>query len=686
MPKKIDLNKTSSIDLSKTGNLDLAKAGGSNLNIKVKGAGTNNFTTIGITDPVPGLQPIGNTGFWVTPSEPTDVSNCSLYPDSFYCGGIPLSLTPVGADVEVAIDACYVGMSITPIVGFFKLPPVQIVYQHSTEPECYPPKPYEYEPEKDAPKKPPTLPKNPCSKAGNCVLLFVAEEKGHWVHLANPGNPLQGEVYIERHVELLDFQFPYIDFVALEEAETRGYLDPYFYVQARATVRISGFYKESGFYHDTDYGLNGPGYPPFGGSDAFGQEFYGYSHDKQEELFCNSRYLQKSRDNTGGGTPHALMLLNDYDTALEAVDFAAVNSDYLNYKYWNNDNSTLDEPYNKSQSIKKIGYQILCATPATPPLLPPHTLPKPPPDEMDCCPQILSLLAQLKQKLIQTELKVNKLAEVVGIEEYPASLPASLISKDQGWLGNMIPDAPATLPNLTQLVVQQIKYIDELFGQWEIPIEVKDSDPLTPGDQPIGIKLPNLAEYAAESFLLQFRGSIDQATMLNMMTRILIEVGQIKQQDFRAYGLLQTLVDYLGFDYSESQKDLPLSFNPQEDSFEKLLKEIVIKVPYAEYTEKRDFRADLFRLLEAAAITKAVNTRKVPGGNSPGAMKSHIMQTIKDKAAQIKKEEDKQKTDMDKFIDNTEKGFPILPGVEDPNKPYGRPYEQRPEIKKIKEE
>lgn len=290
------------------------------------------------------------------------------------------------------------------------------------------------------------------------------------------------------------------------------------------------------------------------------------------------------------------------------------------------------------------------------------------------------------QNLEPPNIILNKIAAAIGVDEYPAELPASLISKDEGWLGNLIPNAPATIPNLTQLTVQLIKYLDELFGQWEIPIEVKDVDPLTPGNQPLGIKLPNLAEYAAESFLLQFRGSIDQATMLNMMTRLLMEVGQIKQQDFRAYGLLQTLVDYLGFDYSETKKDLPLSFDPTKESFQDILKEIVVKVPYSEYTEKRDFRADLIRLLEAAAITKATNTRKVPGGNNPAAMKTHIIQTIKDKAAQLEKEETKQKSDMDKFIADTEAGHPTLPGVVDPEKPYGRPYEQRPEIKKLKED
>lgn len=54
------------------------------------------------------LEPIGDTGFWVTPDEPADPQDCARYPDSPWCGG-------TGVDWEAVVDVAPV--SVTPYVS-----------------------------------------------------------------------------------------------------------------------------------------------------------------------------------------------------------------------------------------------------------------------------------------------------------------------------------------------------------------------------------------------------------------------------------------------------------------------------------------------------------------------------------------------------------------------------------------
>ena len=280
---------------------------------------------------------------------------------------------------------------------------------------------------------------------------------------------------------------------------------------------------------------------------------------------------------------------------------------------------------------------------------------------------------------------LQKIATCLGVDEYPASLPPSLISKDQGWLGNLIPEANIEIPNLTRLLSQFIKYFDEILGQWEIPIEVKDSDPTTPGDQPIGFKIPNLAEGFAEMFGLLLQSSSNLELLVNMQTRTLIEVGQDKQQNFISYKLLQALVDYINFDYKEVGTELPMMFKPGEDEVDKMLVECMTKVTVAEFDDKIDFQRHLLVLLEMAKMWKAQNFKKLDLGTG---MKQQILDRIKALGQQseelsVEKKDADGKDQFDRFCEDVETQFAATPGILDAAHPYGGDFEDRPRIKKL---
>lgn len=275
---------------------------------------------------------------------------------------------------------------------------------------------------------------------------------------------------------------------------------------------------------------------------------------------------------------------------------------------------------------------------------------------------------------------VDKLSKAVGVDEYPASLPSSLITEDEGFIGNLIPNPNTEVKNLTQLIGWVVERFDEIAGQFEIPIEIKDSDPTTPGDQPKGIKIPNIAEGIAEIMGLLLQTTINSETLVSLTTRTLIETGQDKQQNFKGYMLLQALTEYIGFNYEDKKILLPMTFTPGKESLDEMLQETDIEVAVPEYNEKLNLQADLARYRKAAGIIDSVFFRKI---NPNADAKPQVMKYIKDAydlARKVNKEDDK---DFEKFLEDAEIGFTKTPGISDSTNPYGNSYSERPKIRDL---
>lgn len=274
----------------------------------------------------------------------------------------------------------------------------------------------------------------------------------------------------------------------------------------------------------------------------------------------------------------------------------------------------------------------------------------------------------------------QKLLTVIGVDEFPASLPKSLITKTEGFPGNFIPDANVEIPSLAKLVSWFIEQFDALVGQFEIPIEIKDTDPTTPGDQPAGLKLPNIAESIGEIVVLLLQISIDAQTLVNIATRNLVETGQDKQQNFITYKLLQALTDWVGFKYKDTKAKLPMTFNPGKSQFHELLQDTEIQVVVPEFDEKVGLEADLMRFRKAASILDSAFFKKI---NPNGDIKAQMFQSIRDALAlaqTINKDTDQA---WETEIEQIEEGFTDTPGLSNPNLPYGQDYARRPKIRNL---
>lgn len=608
--------------LKKTGYIDLTKPNEvSNYNdiFKKKDPKSPKLPFIEETEALPGLVPLGDTGFYINPDQAVDPEDCSLWPDSPYCGGNPFTLEPIGLEFQYIANECDIGISITPVLGFIKLPPIQIVKKNVDNPDCL------IKP--DTPQKP------------------IITDNGLEDVILQPLPP--GCRYVCWFIRVIRHYFVYttpektIDKATLSETVI-SYKPEFIGFDGDEIVSYKGFYIGNGI-GGTSLGRTGGG----------GVNYFVLENDLAEDV-------------TDVGF-HQLFI--------EGYENVEIESHVIKPRFGTKCFHT--------KMICKPGSAPLSMyfAPPPPPKLPP--LPPPEKEKMNCCPQLLVAIAQLKLLVIENSIKINQLSEVVGVDEYPASLPASLISKDEGFIGNLIPNPNIEVKSLTSLLGWFFERFDEIMGEWEIPIQIKDTDPTTPGDQPKGIRLPNLAETLAELFSMAFQNTVNNDLLINILTRNLVETGQVKQQGFKSYGLLQTLVDYFNYDYADVSKDLALSFVPNKLNFDEMLKDTTIQVAYPEYRDKDDFKKSLYKLLEAAAIIKAVNWRKI---DTKGDVKAQFIEKVKAQANMLKAEAERQGISLDAFLIEAEKGFPSTPGMPDPGEPYGEPFEDRPIITKLQEE
>ncbi|MBD2001919.1 MULTISPECIES: hypothetical protein [Cyanophyceae] len=664
-----------------------------------------NLPWVEIVEQQKGLTPISNTGFYRSPDEPADPRDCNRYPDSPYCGGIPLDFAPISLDPAVVVNSCgqVVGIQINPVVAFVKLPPVQLI---RVDPNCDPipeppPPPPPPPPTKPTTKPPPPPAPTPISfECFEGTYTFENSSNNYASYYLPMIEDIENFINNSNEFDsITEHTFVYDPATTLPDTlgRTTRIVDKVnliFYDDVpNLFVSVDGFFQardpeeESGFRYVSVHP-------------------YGYT--------IRTNYLSYD-GNTPREFPH-IFVDKEYFVSFFIPNFTC-------------DNGEPPTPLNE---------------PPPPPPPPDRGRPSPPPPPRPCCmsccpsspnPTSDALLRLIYMEVLNTKAKVNalterietieenvgdfprtiqvfdydettkgvqpvalqvasiaesipvlaarteKVAKLIGVDEFPAQIPESLITKDEGWLGNMIPNQPVYENNIASVLGRVIKYVDEIAGQFEIPIEIKDADPTTPGAQPVGLKISNIAEGLGELILLGLQTSINSETLLNMATRNLLETGQIKQMGVKIHGQTEAITSFLGFNTKDDTRQMPLLFTIGKTSMDELLQESYVNVTVPEFDEKLDLKDILADLTQSAAITRAVHWRKINMGDAVN-MKDQIMSLWrgqKNTADKINETAD----DLDSFINSAEIGFTDTPGITDNINPYGRPYDQRPRIREI---
>jgi hypothetical protein len=273
--------------------------------------------------------------------------------------------------------------------------------------------------------------------------------------------------------------------------------------------------------------------------------------------------------------------------------------------------------------------------------------------------------------------RVETISKILGIDEYPIPASESFLEEQGQAIGQI------EVENAAAFQAWQIERFDELIGQWEIAIQVADSDPNEPGDQPKLIQLKNVAEAMAETFGLAMQASINSEILINLSARNLAETGQVKQQGFRTYKLLEALKDWSGVELEEKIFEVPYTFTPGAERFDDLVKESKQQVSGHTYQEKSNpggtLKDNLHDLLHGAAVVRTAFWRKL----EPAAdLAAQIVQRIKGYEA-TSDEINPEDEDFDRFLEDVELGWTNQVGATDTQKPYGRPYNRRPKIRQL---
>lgn len=227
------------------------------------------------------------------------------------------------------------------------------------------------------------------------------------------------------------------------------------------------------------------------------------------------------------------------------------------------------------------------------PLPPPPPPPRPDPPMNCCCdnPENDDLLRLIAYRL--------------GVQDYPVTVPASLIASPQ------TDSATQQTESLTQLQAWFVKQVDALSGQFPIEVEIEDIDPTTQGNQTRKIELPNIAETLAEIYGLSVRSSVNSDISINFLMRLAAEVIATKNAAVVAQDYSKANAQFLGYKGNPKNRRLNYAFNPEQlDNLEGILQECTKTVIGWGCDDDETVVDFLQKIVFASGIIKAVFMRK----------------------------------------------------------------------------
>jgi hypothetical protein len=272
----------------------------------------------------------------------------------------------------------------------------------------------------------------------------------------------------------------------------------------------------------------------------------------------------------------------------------------------------------------------------------------------------------------------------LGLQEFPLDVPENLTDIPEG----NEPETLVKIPYQSKFDEWQFKQMDALLGQFPIKIRIEDNDLIKTGDQPLEIKLPNLAETVAELVGKTLTNEALINLLVNMNLRILNETGSAKLQGFKTSKAIEVLTAYFGYEDGKKKEKIRFLYNPLYQvpsegtaNFSEFLKETEIEVIVDELLEKQTLEQKIDNLLYSAAIVRS----SMADGVSPNNDRKwgEYVKLFKDLVKSEADKEKKNNDEFDEFIDRVEAGFTEEAGIKDLDKPYGRPRDQRPRIRQL---
>jgi len=591
------------------------------------------------------VVPLGRTGIYVTPGTPASPYDKDRYPaNPANSGSYPIDRQGIGINVRPIAAPGITGVEIEPVVGWTKLPPVQVVHVdeklRGNQPP--PPKPkLSPPPGLEPPEKPGSYksdkPRLPPEARGQIIVISVTHE--YRINLFNRPdvfNPFEGKNPAGGTEEIRKYELwpGSIGNYPLKKTHNFKYFGTVAERHKTDEVRIEV--------------MATAWRPPRAPRNFYGSEYniYVARNDTEAAILIRG---------------HAIALqefMNSFEPDFQSMSEKSWKAPVWNGHFWVEMNC-----WEYSALVYKTEILLIEQLDEEPVLPPPPRI-EPRGNNMSCCPRTNQLLEFSLMRISELEQKIDKLEKASGID---LTLPDDLSKENTG---------TKKLTSVEEAFAHLFKNIDALVGQFPIKIEVEDTDVTKEGDQKQTITIPNLAEGIAELIGIgTINRTITDAT-LNASIRSLVDIASTKNETTKVYFLIQAIVDYLGFKTKEKTIDLPITCNPSEaDDVEKFLKESKQKIKVVEEDDKGNLQEHLQTLLTAAAIIKAALSRQF---KNPVDVKDFLRK-------QAKADASSNDSDFRQFLEEVEQGFisKNIPAGEYKNQPYGNPQEQRPRIIEI---
>ena len=266
------------------------------------------------------------------------------------------------------------------------------------------------------------------------------------------------------------------------------------------------------------------------------------------------------------------------------------------------------------------------STPELPPVnqLPSNRSLTPPTMNQDCCEELKKLMIYQIKK--------------IGLDKIPVDMPKSVIQEvpsqnlDDNPGNDKKPDEPEAerIETLIDFLLYKELMDDERWGQWELAIYDKDSDPITDGNQEKVYRLPNLAEAIFELSLKIIAMEKNMMIANQQLYSLMHQAGLAQVAGARSYYMSEAIADYLGVELKEKKGTAFCAYDPDAKDFIKQVLEPK-KLPFKRVEwdgdpEKDGLKVKLLNLMQAADIVRSQNFFSF---NKREGIKEQIMNLIK---------------------------------------------------------
>jgi len=315
---------------------------------------------------------------------------------------------------------------------------------------------------------------------------------------------------------------------------------------------------------------------------------------------------------------------------------------------------------------------------------------------------------------------------IIGIDKLPAKVPKKWVTADNTYkmmkavadnlgvkaqfefLAQLvnIGEQQTEITSLVEFMDWQSDQLDDVLGDWEIEVNIADGDLIEPGEQGTTGYVLNIAQALQKTIEESAAGNISNKALINMSSRVLIELQGIKQELGKSASQVDAIRDYLGFPTVTKVIKIPAHCNipkPKDpnrpdgeqtkvENLASFLEGTSLPIEVEVYEEKGTYQDILIDLQQAAAITRAKDFQRVGNAGEMAMLLGAVATgygllkaTGNDgNNGGITKPRDTD-TDFDKFIQDIENDHQGTVGrtTETPDNPYGKPKSVRPKIRTL---